>query len=661
MKRFYRRADLWALILFYILAVNNGLTTFPQRPQYYQRCRSLPTVNVTEDALQSFVPSSCELCTYVAMQNNSLYPHTGKSHIAVLLTSRHPSTFETTMIMVAGLLTSGHRVTILYQHFELKSDPSVMRDLFHLIPCKDQFKARALLTLRSFYIDPQRFRCKNNVNYYQQETRNSIPPGDVFACEIRNAALLIRALQMEMQPLMDSDDPFDLVLTDGVFVAGMLVAELYKLPTLALMEGEENLRRILGPLLSDKPWYFSLARTIQDRLQLLDQLEEYVGLNRVRRMLGLERLRILADFWKTNRLLVTSHDVALSVPNLLRIPLPLLPPCVPCQALEPVVPPMGNSNSTPALVIAVAFPNTSHGRTLSRTLLQALSMARASLQEMAFVANEELDFEQEVKPERWSGPSDFIVVRFGDPLEELQPPFVKQESLQYFLDSLVRHMPVAGIVTRCSGADLLQSLGPPLLCLDNHQSPRELATAILKLFGMQSSTEPKDGLAWFISLMDTFTSEEMKTNGRAKTINERIQSLLTVSNDGSSKEQFESSTFAVTSVAAKYLAWLILISSVLYVYLKAIINTIYPPGKKNARRYHTQRDIKENSTIHITTTLILEEIVERLPELDHVFAMWKSWFWQELARLQAPPSPSRTVENNTVAKNKRRSNIKKKH
>lgn len=714
MTRMYRRA--WALLRLLLLAVPHSLA-IP-----HQRCRSIGNINNssnTKDVLQTFVPSSCEVCTYeesssfmpkdetrwLQQQQQQQHEHGRERkslHIAILLpttsepydtTTTTTATMETMLIMAAGLLTRGHRITLLHSF-----EPTMVRDLlFQTIPCPDQIKARSLLTIRTI-MDPS-LLCKNTYSS-NQDQHDSIHPK--HGCDMENAASLTQALQTE---LTSSSDilPLDLLLTDGMFVAGMLVAELLvpPLPTLVVvMEGDEPWGRRLsfGNRNDDDDSWSFLA---WDRWHILDHpWKEYIALNRLRHMLGLRRLRTWSEFWtQNNRLLLmitaSFHSPADVLPpqsirpNLLRIPMPLLPPCVPCStnssssSMEKKNPNSKLDSSTPsppALAIAVTFSNTSQGRIASRTLLQALSMARASLEEMSMtvtqtamsnVAQDDLDSSEHA----WTGPSDFVVVRLGDALEELQPPFVTTtiEDPHYFVDYLVRHMPVIGIVTQCTGGADTNRLflsnritGPPVLCMERHSSPRELATAILNLMGGKrkdaDSAEHKasattDGLVWFLALID-----ELLLHSDGKTNGTRLNPDL------SSFYPFAPSppTVTWTGWIVQYLAWSILFSTMLYVYLKPILfHTFYSisSNKRNTRRSHIHRD---NSSLPKMMTLLFDEFIERLPELDHVFAMWKEWFWRELTNIQTTSQRTSEEEQNnpshpTAAKNKRRSNHKKKH
>jgi hypothetical protein len=567
----------------------------------------------------------------------SLYAPEGKAHIALFLVASQAS-FETMMSITAGLLASGYRVTLFYQH----SQHQILRNLLSRIPCADHTQARSLLTFRAF--DQHPFRCN-----------------DAFACEIQNAAGLVKELHSGLQ-----SNPFDLVVTDGIFVAGMVVAELLHLPTIALLEGTNHLRRIFGPILSNQPWYTWLIRVIYDRLQILDQMKEFVELNRLRTQFGLERLRTLSDFWtRENQLLMTLQNV--SIPNVLRIPSPLLPPCVPCLPNEfSNITTLGSpiaSTDTPALVLAVTFSNSSQGRISSRTLMQALSLARASLQEIAQTSAMEPE-DNAGRAKRWSGPSSFVVVRWDESFEALQPAFVTMENPEYVWDSLVRFKPVVGIVTSCNGGvyDVMQNMGPPILCLEHHpQSPRELGKAILKFISAEndfatSSLEPNDGLVCFVSLIDELMNREAHVT--MELLNERIQSLQEIFiPELDSYHSFENSAITCLTLAIEYLAWIIMISVLLYVHLKPIVHKFYPFSKRHARRSHHLRDMQDKP---ITLTLIAEEWVDRLPELDYVFDIWKTWWWQELANFQTP----KPTENNSshTTKNKRRTNHhKKKH
>ncbi|GAX14713.1 hypothetical protein FisN_11Hh254 [Fistulifera solaris] len=567
--------------------------------------------------------------------DSSLYAPEGKARIALFLVESQAS-FDNMISITAGLLTSGHQVTLFCQ----QSEHQILHYLLSRIPCADHWRARSLLTFQAF--DEHPFPCN-----------------DAFPCEIQNAAGLVKELHSKLR-----SDPFDLVVTDGIFVAGMVVAELLTMPTIALLEGTNyHLRKIFGPIASNQPWYTWLVRVIYDRLQLLDQMKEFVELNRLRTQFGLKRLRTLTDFWtRENQILMTLQNV--SIPKVLRIPSPLLPPCVPCLPNE-----FSNTathgspialTDTPALIMAVTFPDTTQGRISFRTLMQALSLARASLQEIAQTSA--LKEDNAGRAKRWSGPSNFIVVRWGKSFEELQPAFVITESPEYVWDSLVRHKPVVGIVTNCDGGDFdyIQNMGFPILCLERHpQSPRELGKAILKFINVEndfttSSFNPNDGLVWLVSLIDELTNREV--HGTMEVLNERIHSLQTILfPELDSYQAYENSAITWLTLAVEYMAWTIMISVLLYVHLKPIFHKFYPFSKRHTRRSH--RDMHEKP---ITLTLIAEEWVDRLPELDYVFDIWKIWLWQELANFQKP-KPNESNSSRTTKNKRRTHHHKKKH
>ena len=135
-----------------------------------------------------------------------------------------------------------------------------------------------------------------------------------------------------------------LLQDDATNLAGLLVAERSLTPLFVLEE------RPRTPI-NNNPFH-----AIKARLFSLWSSKAFTEFNKVRHKLGLARIRTWKEAWRS------SVDLAPTTT------LPFVPPCVPCRHHK--------SNDSP-VIIGILGDN----RQQTRTLIQALSLARASLQE----------------------------------------------------------------------------------------------------------------------------------------------------------------------------------------------------------------------------------------------------------------------------------------
>jgi hypothetical protein len=621
----------------------------------YMRCRNLSEKDRSPDnaeitrsgvissTLQDFYDSTCEVCpTRNTTAEQVLRISANRTRVVVLLT--HPSTFQKMLIIAAGLLTSGSPV-IITTGPNTPEHHLIRQVLFHHIPCEKHLTASILLTFKSFTMHSSQM-CPSMADPSKR-------PGDVILCSIQNAERAAGAL---LDILAVVSQPGVLIL-DVMSFAGMLVAERKLLPTIMIVENAGVfLRHVFGKpqcstgfLLSPRVWFNALPAWINDRLNSLDLSSSFVALNRARSRLQLARVRHMSDLWRVGGKVLLTSDLdakgwQYALPNLRFISDPLLPPCVTCLAA-----PVSTDPTKPTVLVVVTFSNDDKGRASSRRLVHAFDLARTSIKQIA--KNETC-----AKDDRlcWNGPTDFQVVRPGTMPEVLPPDFVIAEDT-VFLDSLARHNPVA-IVSTCDVSNSwTHGLGSLVLCIDEISSPREMAFHLLKLWLNQEKKpfvqfadthkyrKARDDLEWVVSVAERMgllhdgrsnTWQDGGDFGRYRRNHSEVKLLQDIDDNEISIE-----TVSAIGALLVILAWLFLGCAAAYISLKDT-----PLLQKfQLRRLHYRNHHQLNLSV------VINEILFRLPDLDHVLSLWREWMtelirhWEETVA-----SPCASVGNTEV-------------
>lgn len=248
----------------------------------FTRCRDLSTTAVSP--LLSLGQSPCSSCDNnksPASNKPSLLP-TRDIHIGVLFTKNQP-TLDSTVVIVAGLLTTGYRVTITVGPNTNTHIVDEQEDLFdtvlHKITCSLQPTTQSFLTVRFISIELGELPCQAQYN----------DPGDLDLCSIRNALPVVQAFRRELDAFADR---LDLLLVYALSIPGLLTAELSLIPSLMLVEKADALVQVLGSGRTDSDsWWKWLAGQAHDRLHSLKLTASFMALNQARHQLGLARIR----------------------------------------------------------------------------------------------------------------------------------------------------------------------------------------------------------------------------------------------------------------------------------------------------------------------------------------------------------------------------------
>lgn len=630
----------------------------------YRRCRN-PAVGdgssgnassyalVVSSALQGFFDSACDVCPERDAVTQTMRLLSNKTRAVVLLT--HAATIEKMLDISAGLLASGSRVTIITGPYT-PEHPRIRRALFLRIPCEKHFFASVLLTFKSYSVDASQM-CPRTVDAKST-------PGDIILCSIQNAMPIVKALIVQLTFV---SQPGVLVL-DATMIAGLLVTERQLLPAIVIAENEGTfLRYILGAesrpsgsLWNPQTWFKILLSDTRDNLNSLDLTSSFIALNKIRSTLQLARVRHIADLWRAGGNIVLSSDPDArgwqnALPNLRFLSDPLLPHCIACLAAPVIADP-----SVPIVLVSIAFHNDEAGRSSSRRLLQAFELARASIKQLSrdeFCARFERDC--------WYGPADFQVVVPGTMPEVLPPGFVTAEETD-FLDSLVRHKPVA-VASTCNISNLwTRSLGPPVLCVDLSSPPHETALRLLEMLRRQSqeTTLPNqstaglgDGLERVVSVVEQIGLLRDRRGNTWKDgwemglhIQAHLQAspFMIVHSGEVGLDTFIYSSLLVT------LAWLVLFCTAAYLSFK---------DTATMRKFRSRRLHHRNHT-YVTFSAVTDEILFRLPHFDRVWNLWTEWLsgklrqWDELATPQV--AEGSTEEEDHPSHTRRKRHISKK-
>jgi hypothetical protein len=490
-------------------------------------------------ALQELYASQCEKCPqHLSPPETTLRLLSNKTRAVVLLT--HAATLSQALVLAAGLLTSGSRVTIVLGSSNpgIPDQRTIRSRLFAHIPCSNHVVASILLTFNRFSLDDGDHdktlnRCAlgstssaatasgsgtgSSGSHSNHHNRKHQSAGDILWCSLQTALPTAQTLARELSHLASLPA---VLIVDASFVAGLLVAERLRLPAILLVAtAADYLPPILGrgPAVAPRAtaaatttshhgwwtplrtWFRVVATGLHDRLAALDLTSAFMALNRVRSQLQLGRVRRLADVWQASgNVLLSSDPQALlwqdSLPHVRILVDPLVPPCIPCLPTTSAThAPM--IDRQPVVLVSVDFNRDSKvGRFQSRRLLQALELTRASLRELA---------QTDSTPSRchapflnntthrdnclpyWHRRLNFTAVFPSTPTwPDVPPDFVLVEDTN-FLDSLARHQPMAVISSCTEGTMGTVTLGPPVLCLDWSWSARATALHLLQLWSNQ--------------------------------------------------------------------------------------------------------------------------------------------------------------------------------
>lgn len=628
-----RWVDLCGILLPFLLLLLECCSS--SAPKLHHRCRSTSASrNETLSLLEDLQLSQCRSCEY---QTTTEVPYQAKIHVVILLSTQQ--TFEKSMVIAAGLLSQGIRVTMLASP-ALPREDMIRQALAQHIPCHYMTVASSLLTFRQ----------------YQMEKLCDARTGDLW-CSMMMASPSVTAVSSALSSMNDLPEP-DVILTDAAEVAGLLVAEAFLLPSLVLVESDTILRQVLGTPLAGLGWWERLSRASEDRLASIDLTSGFVSLNRVRHHLGLERLRTMADLWKTpGNLLWSSSPTADAyqelMPNLLAYSGPLLPPCVPCDrtlaALTELASLAGGSSEAeplPAVLVSAAFRNDERGRTSLRQLIQGLSLARASMAEFERCTGEALGC--------WAGPNDFRVVLMGPSHEWVLPDWITHGQ-SAFLDVMAMHPPTLALVSLCDPQNAwTHRLGPPVLCLDTNWSPEETALQLLtaiKDHKRKGNATQDDLLERIVTVVKEVAVVKAReghrwTNGRE--MGRDIMEQLGLLDKNASKEPAWHSLVV-------YSASTILLGAAAYMLLKD--TALWRTSSFRSRRLQRQSP----SIYWHALALLVEDFAVRLPELDRVWAIWQEWVAKVLEQMRETDDSSEATENGHSKDLRKRRNAKKRH
>jgi hypothetical protein len=609
-------------LLLPILQIFLLLSSSSQASRSARRCRVVKT-NETVAPLQSLKGAECSYCQDTAVVE-SVIPDRA-IHVGVLLTYHQP-TFQSALTIVAGLLTIGHRVTtIAGPNMASRTSNNIGEAVLEQIPCTRQAMARDLLTTLTY-----------SVNHLPCDTAHS---GDLISCHIQNAPPLVQALQLEMATI---DTALDILLMDSTFVPGILLAHISLTPCVLLVTDEvsSNTRSFATtflplsgvPRVMENAWSLLSSRTA--RLAF-----SFVMLNRLRHQLGLTRIRLLSDLWKDCLMLSTgsgrfggaSFWKMNPLPNhLMYIPLPLIPPCLPCKidakSLAPgdyirdenLLPSLVEKDSNadiPALIVAVETAKIKLTRVQSRNSIQEMLLECEH-------TNWELISGQDCA---WKGPGNFYAVHpsSGDDWRQqvLQPFFVHRDDTSV-LDSISRHRTVLGVVSICDHTnEWLRNLGPTVFCIDSAMSPRDIAMGVLQMLARAPSgrlmvLEPgmdQDGLRWILSLFERLGLVKSAHGANWESPTQMGNEILKLLN------LYQVSTTKSSGIVV-YLACTILVATIIYLFFKDTI----------AMQIYRVRRARCRGNSALSPSSIAEEFLSRLPEMDRVHATCSTWLFDTL-------------------------------
>ena len=655
---------------------------------FHQRCRNLQ-LNETSTILEGFQKGTCVKCD--VEQNNTQEPPHSEVHVVLLVSSATPETIlGTQLILAAALLNNEHQVSILYHVDTTENirggEQKIMQALFKQIPCEKLGVAQMLVSFRTLVHNQQMIQCDNPKH----------STGDEILCYIQNGSTnLVHFLLSEIQARYSDAN---VIITESTFMAGVLAAELSLIPSFSLL-ADDTLEKLQGPVYQPGSSFLtacwrSLHHIVRDCFHSIDLASAFVALNRVRRQLKMKRIASLSDLWRSQ--VVWLIDSTRWLPNAAPALSPLMPLCVLCDVAPeermtfrinfagnrltatPHQPSPTAHNDTlkfqkagiPSIVIAENFHGYVDWKEKNRRLMQALSLARTSIPLIS----------------DWTGPKDFYVVRpefssngtFG-----MQPPFVVEEQriANFYVDTVVSHMPVAGLVAACGTLPWMARLGPPFYCLDPEATPRETAKGILRMLmepqnsttkapvgeELESGATPSrehqenelDSLETMVKMVEKAARLKILRGDVWKDGLQKEEDLfralnLTLATSGSELD------YPLARAWAVYTAWVIVLLALFYFLFKESLSLHTIHRGRRSRLKASQ----------LNPAIIAEEILLRTPELDNVFDLWNTWFWEELAHWEqvavstvygeSASRPS-TDQYTSPSRSRRRNTSKKRH
>jgi hypothetical protein len=508
--------------------------------EFYQRCRSTvlayrnDTANLTESSSSSLLRdlqehSVCAMCEDYQGPKQNPFDHEeddefksynddnengdydgstdddeadepSRLHVVIMVGSS--PCLERVLILASGLLAMDVHVTLVIENKSHLTGEAIFNAFMQHIPCHDDsdpvnVSTTAISVVGSRRTGSRRRSQPKNVNALLERlrfilltTKNHCE--EDLACHVSNAQTVLEALVPHERMIVSAD----VAIVDGVFVAGMLMAEAHKIPALYLMETPAVYASFLSFLhpsvvvASPARWWSQVGALLRHRWKSLDF--PFAALNRIRtRAFGLARIRELSDLWQAGIILVpysNNHVNWISHRHsdpVLVINGTYLPPCIPCdyqlhQQRASVI--REGGESFPYVIVYVSFASTLQGRNAMRNVIRAISMVRSSLVPCNATKGDQGPQGQQPSHEAtencWNYTKPLEVVMLGRQLDLLFPPYVHLTTTSV-LDALAAYGPAVAIVAPCDESNSVwkYALGPPVICVHRrggvrlHQSP----------------------------------------------------------------------------------------------------------------------------------------------------------------------------------------------
>lgn len=636
-----------------------------------------PVVGYTQD--HCHVCPGMDLSTFKEFSNTVTKPSPANTHAVIFMESYAMS--DSMISIAAGLIMAGSRVTFIVDN-DLPSDHTwIVQALTERLPCRRQFFAtNMLLFKRLLGISRKLKQCPEE---QLDPTKNSI--GDYILCKFQNAMPTTTALITQLHSIGNPS----VLITDATSIAGILVAEKQLMPAIVLVEnGNRFLQHILGSPENSMDrysrwnpiyWYTAFTIALHNTLRSMDMTSAFVQLNRIRVDHGMRRIRRMSDLWLGSIVLVTDPIVAnvwrVTLPYLLIMPQPLLPPCIACTEIlssqqseminttitttTTTTPPIittltPTTTSIPSVVVSVPFVDDADGRRNSRRLYNGIEMARRSIRDIVLSHNDNHDDDDAevcashqlppLLPRRDCRmredafqliPVRSILGNGAGLFSSLPPDYVTSEE-NNLLDCLSRHQPKV-FVTVCNAANAwVQTLGIPTLCLVPKWTAEQIATQFLKLWNngkngllMKNDTlnQKEDALVWTVDLIESVgrlnTDQGLIwKNGR------ELSWYMLVFLEAKGFVKFDDNTFTHERSLLELLlicfAWLILGMSVLSIAFKETASI-----QKFRQRWFNQHRNDQSLSILV----FAHDFWFRLHDLDMLTALWTGWASDQLSRL----------------------------
>lgn len=425
-------------------------------------------------------------------------------HVVIMVGSS--SCLERVLILASGMLAMNVHVTLVIENKSHLPAEAIFNAFMQHIPCHDghdpnnnnknalSSALRVAGTTNSRRRGTRRRSQPKNVNALLQRLRFILLTTqnhceEDLACHVSNAPTVLEALVEHERMIVSAD----VAIVDGVFVAGMLMAEAHRIPALYLMETPAVYASFLSfrnPSLvtptSATRWWWQIGALLRHRWKSLDF--PFAALNRIRtRAFGLARIRNLAELWHAGIILVpcsNSHVNWISNRHddpILVINGTYLPPCIPCDYelhQQRASTTDEGRGPVPHVIVSVSFASSAQGRNAMRNVVRAISMVRSSL--VACNATQlshrdrqgrqrYLDAADPQQMSCWNHTNPLEVVMLGRQLDLLFPSYVHVTTTS-FLDALAVYSPAVAIVASCDETNSVwkYALGPPVICVDRH-------------------------------------------------------------------------------------------------------------------------------------------------------------------------------------------------